>query len=153
MTDSGTFTLIFTGIWCLVGAVFLCVGIGLRRSFLRKEERLRDRASGTVTEVVRRVSHGSDGDSVCWYPIVEFEADGRKISLESDEGGGRKKFYEGQTVQVLYDPDDPSCFRLEGSAIVGTLGKIMLWVGLGCVAIGVIVGVGVQAFARNFHFN
>ena len=72
--------------------------------------------------------------------VVEFEADGRRISLESDEGGGRKRFYEGQRVGVLYDPDDPTCFRLEGRSTTRLVGNIFLTVGLGCFAIGVIVG-------------
>ena len=149
MTDINLFTLIFSGIWCLVGVIFTCVGIGLRRAFLRKEERLRARATGTVTEVVRRVSHSSDGASASWYPIVEFEADGRAISLEYDEGGGRKRFYEGQSVEVLYDPDDPSCFRLEGRSAVGLLGRVFIIVGLVCIALGAAVGALVGGlFAR-----
>ena len=126
----------FTGIWCLVGLIFLIVGLGLRRSDLRKEERLRGYAEGTVTEVVRRRS----GDTACFYPIVSFEYEGRVLSLESDAGGGRKKHYEGQRVGVRYDPDDPTCFRLDGDAGPRVIGNIFLAVGLGCIAIGVIAG-------------
>lgn len=151
MADGALFTLIFTGVWCLVGLVFIGVGIGLRRSFYRREERLRARAPGTVTEVVRRVSHSRDGGSVSWYPIVDFEAEGQRISLEWDEGGGRKRFYEGQAVEVLYDPDDPSCFRLEGHGATRLLGNVFLAVGLGCVAIGVVAALIVNGFpAQQF---
>ena len=149
MFDSGLFTLIFTGVWCLVGLVFIAVGIGLRLSFNRREERLRARASGTVTEVVRRVSHSRNGNSVSWHPIVDFEADGRRISLECDEGGGRKRFYEGQAVEVLYDPDDPACFRLEGRSTILLLGNIFLAMGLGCVAIGIVAALIVNGFFKN----
>ena len=137
MNDSHLFTLIFTGTWCLVGAVFLCVGIGLRRSFLKKEERQRARASGTVEEIVRRRS----GDSSSFYPIVSFDYDGRKVSLESNSGGGRKKYYEGQNVEVLYDPEDPTCFRIEGDDTARVLGTVFTAIGLGCIAIGAIAAV------------
>jgi len=153
MTDTGMFTLIFTGIWCLVGAIFLAVGVGLRRAAQRKEDRLRARTTGTVTEVVRRYSHSDGGDTPVWYPIVEFEAEGRRISLESGDGGGRKRFYEGQRVEVLFDPDDPSCFQLEGFNSVGLVGKIFLWIGLGSIAIGLIVGLGVNAFSGGIHIK
>ena len=149
MTDSQLFTLIFTGTWCLVGAIFLAVGIGLRRSFARREERLRARSAGTVVEVVRRAGR----DSAAFYPIVEFEADGRRLSLECADGGGRKAFYEGQSVEVLYDPDDPACFRLEGLNPVGLAGNVLLWVGLGCVAVGVVAAVVVSALSGSIHFN
>lgn len=146
MADRSLFTLLFTGIWCLVGAIFLAIGVGLRRSARRREERLRARADGTVTEVVRRVSHGTDGDSVSFYPIVSFQADGRALSLECSDGGGRKTFYEGQSVTVRYDPDDPTCFALEGRDTPRLLGSIFLAVGLGCAAIGVAAGLLIQKF-------
>ena len=136
MSHNTEFILLFTGIWCLVGGIFLAVGIGLRRSFDRREERLRARATGTVEEVVRRASR----DSASFYPIVAFEYEGRTISLESDAGGGRKKYYPGQRVEVLYDPDDPTCFRLENDGGTRLIGNIFLAVGLGCAAIGVVAG-------------
>ena len=149
MPDNAVFSVVFTGVWCLVGVIFLGVGIALRCSFLRKEERLRARATGTVVEVVRREHRSSDGNSVNWYPIIEFDADGRTLSLECEDGGGRKSFYEGQRVEVLYDPDDPSCFRLEGRSSVGLLGRVFVIVGLLCIALGAVVGALVGGlFAR-----
>lgn len=148
MFDRGLFTLIFTGVWCLVGVIFLVVGFCLRRGCLRREERLRARATGTIAEVVRRVSHSSDGASASWYPIVEFEADGRTVSLESSDGGGRKRFYEGQSVEVLYDPDDPACFRIEGFDTLRLASRVFLGVGLGCVAIGLIAALIANTVSR-----
>ena len=148
MFDRGLFTLIFTGVWCLVGVIFLAVSFGLHRSCLRREERLRARATGTIAEVVRRVSHSSDGASASWYPIVEFEADGHTVSLESSDGGGRKRFYAGQSVEVLYDPDDPSCFCIEGFDTLRLVSHVFLGVGLGCVAIGLVVALIVNTVSR-----
>ena len=127
MNDTTLFIVMFTGIWCLIGLIFLCVGIGLKRSFAHREERLRGRAEGTVTEVVRRRSR----DTSSFYPIVSFEYEGRTISLESDAGGGRKKYYEGQKVGVRFDPDDPTVFRLDDDNGARLIGNIFLAVGLG----------------------
>ena len=149
MNSASLFAVIFSGVWCLVGTVFLGVGIGLRRSALRREERLRARAEGTVTEVVRRVG-GSDRGSVTWYPIVDFNADGRRVSLECADGGGRKRFYEGQRVEVLYDPEDPACFRLEGNDPGRLTGNIFFGVGLGCIAIGLIAALLVKGLRLPF---
>ena len=127
MNDTTLFIVMFTGIWCLIGLIFLCVGIGLKRSFAHREERLRGRAEGTVTEVVRRRSR----DTSSFYPIVSFEYEGRTISLESDAGGGRKKYYEGQKVGVRFDPDDPTVFRMDDDNGARLIGNIFLAVGLG----------------------
>ena len=134
MSDTAMFTLIFTGTWCLVGLIFLCVGLAMRKSALNREERLRARTSGTVIEVVR---HGG-ANGAGWFPIVEFEADGRRLSLESQDGGSARSFYEGQSVEVLYDPDDPASFQLEGMDTARLVGTIFLWVGLGSIAVGLI---------------
>ena len=149
MGETGWFIVMFSGIWCLVGIIFLCVGIGLTRSFNRKEERLRARASGTVTEIVRRAS----GDSASFYPIVAFDYEGRRIELESTSGGGRRRYYEGQAVEVLYDPDDPACFRLENDGSGRLVGRVMLAVGLGCVAIGVIAAVVIAATSPSIRIT
>ena len=155
MNDSDIFAVIFAGIWCLVGIVFTCVGWGLSRAFDRREERLRGRADGLVTEVVRRESGGAGSSSrtVNYYPIVDFSADGQPVSLEATSGGGRKRHYPGQLVQVLYDPDDPTCFRLEGDTTNRTLGRVFLAVGLGCIALGLIVGLAVHSCAAQLHFT
>lgn len=137
MSGETLFLIIFTGVWCLVGVIFLGVGLGLYRGAKRREERLRARTDGVIVEVARHVRGSSDSRSVSWHPIVEFEVDGHTVSLESEGGDWRKRFYEGQHVGVLYDPDDPSCFRLEGRDIQAFVGKIFLGVGALCVAIGV----------------
>ena len=145
LNENALFILAFTGVWCLVGAVFLCVGIGLRRAAIRREERQRARAEATVVQVLRRVNRGYHSRGYSWHPVVRFEVDGRAVCLESGEGFGSKRFCEGQTVEVLYDPDDPACFRLEGRDLLMLLGKIFLAVGLGCVAIGATVALAVYA--------
>lgn len=150
MSGDVMFILIFSGIWCMMGVIFLCVALAMRRSAERKEERLRGRATGTVTEVIRRGTNGRY-TTVTFHPIVEFEADGKKVALEYADGGGRKSFYEGQTVDVLYDPDDPARFMLAGhrgeTQVVSTT---FLAVGLGCIAIGVVVGLIIALTGSNF---
>ena len=136
MRDTTLFIIMFTGIWCFVGLIFLIIGIAFKRSFARREERLRAYAEGTVTEIVRRKSK----DTSYFYPIVSFDYEGRTISLESDVGGGRKKYYEGQKVGVLYDPDDPTVFRLGSDNGTRLIGRILLAVGLACIAVGIIAG-------------
>ena len=149
MSDAGMFFAIFCGVWFAIGVVFLSVGLGLRRSWVRREERLRGRAEGTVLEVIRHTSHSSDGTSVSWCPLVEFEYEGRRISLEAQEGVSRKKFYEGQRVPVLYDPDDPSAFRIEGETGGRTLYRVFTAVGAGCLGVAIIAAaVGVLTSPR-----
>ena len=138
------FIILFTGIWCLIGAIFLAIGIGMNRSQRRREERLRDRADGVVLEMIRHTESRHDGTTATgWNPLVEFEYEGRRISLEG-EPVSRKQYYEGQRVQVRYDPDDPSCFSIGSNGVLGLLGRIFTAVGVGCIVIGLAAAVVVH---------
>ncbi len=153
MSDTGLFILIFSGVWGLLGLVFLAVGIALRRSALRKAERRRARASGTVVELARHVSHSDGRTSVSWNPVVEFEYEGRRVTLESEDGVSRRQYYEGQSVEVLYDPDDPACFGIEGNQTQRRVYRVMLGIGAGCVAVAVVAALLVQILRPNITVN
>ncbi len=138
------FIVIFTGVWCLVGAVFLAIGIGMGRSRARREERLRDRADGVILEMIRHTESRHDGETTTsWRPLVEFDCEGRRISLEGD-AVGRKKYYEGQRVRVRFDPDDPSVFCIEGDDPIRLLSRIFTAVGAACIVIGLAAAVVVH---------
>ena len=132
------FPMMFSGTWALVGIIFFVVGIFVRRHALRMEERCTRRAEATVSEVIRRRPYTRDGASYSWHPLVEFDYEGRKIQMESSSGGGRKKYYEGQILNIFHDPDDPSVFYIEGHHGIRFIGTIFKWVGIA----GLVVAVG-----------
>ncbi len=138
MSDRWIFAAIFGGVWALIGIVFLAIGLAMRRAWTRREERLRARTDGVVLEMVRHESHSSSGSSVSWRPLVEFDYEGRRISLEAADSVSRKKYYEGQRVTVLYDPDDPAAFRVAGEEEARTLFRVFTAVGAGCLAVALI---------------
>ena len=138
MSGIAVFFGIFCGVWAIIGIVFLAVGLGLRRSWVNQGERLRGRADGTVLEVIRHDTHSYRSTSTSWNPLVEFDYEGRRISLEAKDGVSRKKYYEGQRVTVLYDPDDPASFRIEGDETGRTLYRVFTAVGAACLAVALI---------------
>ena len=145
MSGTMVFVSIFSGVWGLIGAIFLAIGLGMGRSWRRREERLRASADATVVEVVRHTHHSSDGNSTSWNPLVEFDYEGRRIALEAQDSVSRKKYYEGQRVRILYDPDDPATFRIEGESgtrvihvIFTVVGAVCLLVALAAAAIGLL---------------
>ena len=143
MSGTLVFVSIFSGVWGLLGAIFLAVGLGMGRGWRRREERLRASADATVVEVVRHTHHSSDGDSTSWNPLVEFVYEGRRITLEAQDSVSRKKYYEGQQVRILYDPDDPASFRIEGENGARTVHVVFTVVGAVCLLIAlaaVVIG-------------
>ena len=105
----------------LLGWVWLICGISGWRDILRHEERERARATGTVMEVIRveRRYRGRRGSRpktfVSYYPVVEFQAEGRLVRDQSAYGFPTKELSVGDSVEILYDADDPSHFHLDGT--------------------------------------
>ena len=48
----------------------------------------------------------STGESPVYYPTVAYTVDGKTYTTELDTGSGSYRI--GQTISVLYDPNNPS---------------------------------------------
>jgi hypothetical protein len=98
------FGLLLVGSLLLVGAYFL----------YRRTARFRQRAvstEGVVTDF--KTGTDDDGDSV-YYPIFQYRApSGQEYTICSNTGTNPPGFKKGQSVGVLYDPDQPTEARLD----------------------------------------
>ena len=103
------------GIFALAGVGVLRIGLRGRREWRRREERERARASGTVVEFRKERRHVRRGHSYTGCtPVVEFRAEGRDFRLDAAASTQADEFAVGDPVEVLYDPDDPTRFHIEG---------------------------------------
>jgi hypothetical protein len=91
-----------------------------------------ERADGTVVDLVE--SYDAENNRTSYYPVVHFETgEGRPVQFESDVTTSDDV---GDTVEVLYDPDDPNDAKLAGffnlwglSLIFGALGAAFTGIG------------------------
>lgn len=90
------------------------------------------RAPGTVVDFERRSSKGGSSD----YPVIEFTTTSGEIRRFTTTGAG--DFVMGETVEVLYDVDDPAEARVNvfielwlGTLALGAFGLLCLGVGIG----------------------
>lgn len=120
-------------LWAVVSVslILLAVGgfLGYRTSRFRQSAAT---ASGTVIELVERVSHSDEGTSVVYAPRVQFRTSaGEERIFLSDTGSNPPAFAPGDPVEVLYNPDHPADARLN------TFWQ--LWLGpVICVGIGIV---------------
>lgn len=119
----------------LAAVAALCSGFALY-SFVTTSSFLEDslEAPGSVVKLDRRGEF--------YYPIVRyFDSDSREHTLASPIGSGPTRFSVGESVVVVYSPDDPSEAKVKelwnlwfGTFISGLLGSafwlgsILLWV-------------------------
>ena len=94
------------------GIALIWIGLSGLRKARALEERERSRASGTVVETVRHVSLRR-GKIPTWHPVVRFTADGETHCHESRVGYWLGQFEVGESVDILYDANDPSRYHIE----------------------------------------
>ncbi len=99
---------------------------------------------GTVIKVTSRPGkHG-----IMYSPIVEYTVRGESFTIKSNQSTSWKMYQAGDTIPVLYMPDDPEDAALGGfqhlylvPTILGLPGLLMIVVGVGAGGI-VVCGSG-----------
>lgn len=129
-------------IMLLFFSIFGAAGLGLTYfAYTMLTETLDLRARGTaVSGTVTRLEYrrDSDGDGA-YYPEVTFTAqDGREFRFMNNSGSNPASFDEGETVGVLYPPENPQDARIDaffsmwgGVLICGLIGAVFSCIGLG----------------------
>lgn len=86
---------------------------GLRTAEAERKEH-RARTTGTVTDLEKRVSRAYRGPThISWVPTVRFHVDGREICRDYQYAFREGELSVAETVDILYDPADPTRFHLE----------------------------------------
>lgn len=134
------FVSIFTGVWCLIGVIFLAIGWGMRRSRQRRLARCTERTQGTVIDLVRRVGGSGGSYHASWHPVFSYFVGEQQAIQESNYGASSARFMIGQPVTVYYDPRDPSVYIVQEEKLGGLLARVFLLAGAAAVLIGVAVG-------------
>jgi Protein of unknown function (DUF3592) len=122
-------------IFILVLSFLGFVTFHLVREYQRSRRRTA-RAEGRVLRV--RWERGGKGGRVAMPEIEFLDSRGQRMEFRSRIGASWNPWPAGSSVQVFYDPEDPT-----NAAIKPTLGMVLLLVG---VFSGLIVGFGLLAF-------
>ena len=113
MKDQMLLFLVLLLLLSVSGIALLWIGLSGVRKARRQAERERTRASGTVVGMAKHLSLGRGKPLIAWHPVVEFQADGKTLRHESRTGYLVDQFTLGESVDILYDADDPSHYHLE----------------------------------------
>ena len=93
---------IFAGILAAIGLI-----AGVYMTFFQSRGFVKTTAS--ITDV----RMDSTGESMIYYPTVEYTVDGKTYTTELDTGS--RSYRIGQTLSVLYNPDNPAVAHDGGS--------------------------------------
>ena len=112
----------------LLGLAFLAVGIYLLVTDVKKRKKCTVLTEASLVEVRSRTSRGRKN----YTPVYEFTAAGRHIRGDGDvlSSRSRKKFQIGDSVDIVYNPDNPEEFRVPGK--IGVLVCSLVLIAFGC---------------------
>lgn len=115
----------------------LCLGIaafgflvGAVWAYFKQRRQMESRvpATGTVVELVSRVTSGGRGSMIC--PVVEFSLpSGASVRFTSDFGSRPASHKIGQTVNIRYDPADPQKAEIESGMTLWLTPLILVFMG------------------------
>ncbi len=123
--------------FALVGPFLVFRGIVSLRADSRFQ-RIAQRAVGVVTEV----RHDHSTETSHHYPVVRFNLpDGRTVEAVATQGAAPGSGSEGDQVNLLYNPENPTDIRIAGFMGSGQMGGIALtFIGVMFVLMGVGIG-------------
>ena len=139
MDDRLLLFLVLFPLLAVSGVALVHIGLSGLRAARLQEETERARAFGTVVDIVRHPPRGR-GKPPSFHPVVEFEAEGRRMRLECPAGYWTGQFSVGEKVDLCYNADDPACFHLDKLFDKNMTGdRVTIAVGLAWIAASAVV--------------
>ena len=125
----------------ILGILFLGTGSGFQ-FYLNSREVLRGRVTARVVELLLREPEKKDLKypyKNCYYPVLEYYAEGRLYKAVHPEGAYPSPFHLNQEVRIKYNKEDPQEYEiLEKNPL--RLGAYVLYaLGVLCIAAGCII--------------
>ena len=129
-------------VFSLVGLLLMGIGVFIlvrTRMFISTSQEVK----GTVTHLI--ASSGSEGGTV-YAPVFKFTTiQGQVIEVEEKVASNPPQFSQGQVVDILYDPENPSRARVKKwfnlyfvPLLLGGMGIIFGAIGVGLLIFKII---------------
>lgn len=127
-----------------MGPTFLVIGLALLGGAIFHYYRTKSwinssqTALGKIHKLVASEFTDSEGDTtVSHYPIVRFYINGHQYEFKNGMAVNPRKFREGESYTVWYNPRNPNDARLDANrsmllwpSVLGILGGFLVWAGL-----------------------
>ena len=132
------------------GLLFLIVGLYMLFSGNDKAKRCTVETTGEVVEEYKDLNTNStsqlDYDRYTYYPIIEYKAEDEKVRKKYSVGYDIDSRYRvGETVTILYNPNNVEEYIIEGDHSSGLMGILFTAIG------GFIVLAGI--FTKNIQLE
>lgn len=129
------FTIIFSGTFGLMGAIFVAVGLGFQTAMNRKRSLCTAYTEGTVSAM--QAQFGSSG----LRAVYSFSIEGKPLQYISNYAG-QNNLLVGQSVGVYYDPQNIGRVYIEEDARqMKTFSRVFVILGGVFISVALVVAV------------
>lgn len=124
--NSSNFLLIVFFIFLLMGVIFLSVGIFLNSLNSRSKKICTEKTQAVVIKILDKKSTVTTGtkhkrrhtSTTVYCPVFEFTVNGKKYNASPDSYSSPCSYYEGQSYEIFYDPNNPDKIYLPNDSTV-----------------------------------
>ena len=113
---------IFSGV-----AVLMLLIAGISSYFAIQKISKEESAPGRIADVVVRKEYINEQDRITrdfYYPVIEFTAsDGKKRTVQINEGSDSPYYEKGDEITVLYNPEHPLDARIQSTG-----SNVLMWI-------------------------
>ena len=122
----------------VVAIVFIVVGIFGIIEANRLNSVCTEKATGTVVDIIEEMTTDSDGlPDYTYYPVIEYQAESQTISEQSNVGGSYGKYTIGDSVEILYNPNNTSEYIIAGNSTSMIVSIVLTIAGAGLLIYGI----------------
>lgn len=123
--------------------VFVAVGIFM---FVRGNElskRCTEETVGRVVSIIEEENYETDTETgnsyttYTYYPVIEYEVDGNKVSKKYNTGSGDRKYSVNQKIDIMYNPNNVEEYIIKGDISSNIMGIIFTVLGLIVLSVGI----------------
>lgn len=133
----------------IFGIVFLCVGVYILISGNELAKKCTVETVGTVVGNKEEASESYDGEytstTYSYYPIIEYKVKDETIKGEGTTGSNPPKYNAGDTLDILYNPNNVREFMIKGDKSSNIFGIVFIVAGALITVLGI--------FSKNVKFG
>ena len=130
----------------IMAGVFIFVAIIAQLIYLNRRKSCTEQSVGVVTGYDMKVSYSDEnieersGMTYIYSPICRYEAGMNTVTSIGIYRFRRRKYNDGQSVTVFYDPNNEKKFYIKGEVPVSLFAFVMLVIGAGLLTVGIAAG-------------
>lgn len=143
--DMNLFSIIWICAFCFIGVMCIILSIWLRHKANNLITKCTSNCKGVLNEICEKLREYQDEDGhyrkkKYYFPIYEFEVNGKKYKIRDTTGNVREKNLKiGEIVEIKYNPENPEeCYK-EGDAF-SKAWLVFLIAGIICIIEGIGIG-------------